>query len=78
MMWRVGQKVLGSLSRNNARDGYHWPGAGDLEKKIIELFHMGIRRGLTPHDALVVATALQNENRGSLWDPELAKRAGKH
>lgn len=77
MMWRVGQKLLGSLSGDTNEVHNPWAEGDDLESQIIKVYDMGIRRGLTASDALAVAMAFQSANSGGVWAPELAKRLKK-
>jgi hypothetical protein len=74
-MWRIGQFVLDSLFRDTDKAPFPWTKDIDLQRKLVEAYRLSIQRGLTPSDALAVATALGTVNKSSLWAPELAKRA---
>ncbi len=74
MIGRVGQVVLGSLFGDTNKLQHPANEADKLECQLVEAYYMGIRRGLTPSDALAVAAALANPDKRSLWSPELAKR----
>ncbi len=74
-MWRIGQFVLDLLFRDTDKAPFPWTKDTDLQRKLVEAYRLSIRRGLTPSDALAVATAFGAISKGSLWAPELAKRA---
>jgi hypothetical protein len=74
-MWRIGQLVLESLFRDTNEAPFPSIKDSDLQRKLIEAYRISIQRGLRPSDALAVAAALGNDNKGSLWAPDLAKRA---
>ena len=74
-MWRIGQLVLDSLFRDSNEAPSRWTKDQDLQNKLVKAYRISIRRGLPPRDALAVAAAFGKESRGSLWAPDLAKRA---
>ncbi len=74
-MWRIGQFVLDTLFRDADKAPFPWTADTNLQEKLVEAYRLSIRRGLTPSDALAVAMALGSVNKGSLWEPEVAKRA---
>ena len=74
-MWRIGQLVLKSLFRDTNKAPIPWTQDEDLQGQLVKAYRLSIQRGLTPRDALAVAAALGEVNKGSLWAPDLAKRA---
>jgi hypothetical protein len=74
-MWRICQFVLGLLFQDTDKAPFHSAKETDLQRKLVEAYRLSIRRGLTPSDALAVATALGAMKKGSLWAPDLAERA---
>ena len=74
-MWRIGQLVLESLLRDTNKAPFPWTQDTDLQRQLVKAYRLSIQRGLTPRDALAVAAALGEANKGSLWAPDLAKRA---
>jgi hypothetical protein len=74
-MWRICQFVLDSLFQDTDKAPFPWTKDTDLQGKVVEAYRLSIQRGLTPSDALAVATALGAVNKGSLWAPDLAERA---
>ncbi len=75
MVWRVGQAVLGSLFSDTDKQHFSYPQFNNLQYERVRAYDIGIRRGLTPRDALFVAAAFGNESKRSLWEPALAERA---
>ena len=75
MVWRVGQTVLGSLFSDTDKLHNASSRFDNLQYELIKAYNIGIRRGLTPRDALAVAAAFGNDSRRSLWEPALAQRA---
>ncbi len=75
MVWRIGQSVLGSLFSDTDKEHCTSPRFNNLQYERIKAYDIGIRRGLTPRDALVVAAAFGSANKRSLWEPALAERA---
>ena len=74
-MWRIGQLVLDSLFRDTNKVSFPWAKDSNLQRQLVEAYRISIQKGLTPRDALAVATALGTVNKGSLLAPALAKRA---
>jgi len=74
-MWRIGQSVLDSLFRDTNEVRFPWTKDSNLQRQLVEAYRISVQRGLTPRDALAVATALGTLNKGSLLAPDLAKRA---
>ena len=74
-MWRIAQLVLDSLFRETNDASSPWAKDSQLQRQLIKAYKIGIQRGLTPSDALAVAAAFGKVNKGSLWAPDLAKRA---
>jgi len=73
-MWRIGQLVLDSLFRETNEAPFPWTKDSNLQRQLVEAYRISIQRGLTPRDALAVATALGTVSKGSLWAPDLGKR----
>lgn len=74
-MWRISQLVLDLLFRETNEVPFPWTRDSDLQRQLVEAYRISIQRGLTPRDALAVATALGTVNKASLLAPDLAKRA---
>jgi hypothetical protein len=74
-MWRVCQFLLDFLFQDTDKSPFPWTKDTDLQKKLVEAYRLSIQRGLTPSDALAVATAVGAMKRGSLWAPDIAERA---
>ena len=74
-MWRIGQLVLDSLFRDTNKVSFPWTKESNLQGQLVEAYRISVQKGLTPRDALAVATALGTVNKGSLWAPDLAKQA---
>jgi hypothetical protein len=74
-MWRICQFVLDLLFQDTDKAPFHGIKDTDLQSKLVEAYRLSIQRGLTPSDALAVATALGAIKKGSLWAPDLAERA---
>lgn len=74
-MWRIGQFVLDSLFRETDQANFLSKKDANLQKQALEAYRISIKRGLTPRDALVVASACCKADKSSLWAPDLAKRS---
>ena len=73
-MWRFAEAMFPTLFRHTQELKPSGGKTDNLESQLMEAYNIGIRRGLTPHDALEVAAALGNANRRGYRAPGLAKR----
>jgi hypothetical protein len=67
MTWRVSRTIIDFLSRDTKKLHNLRDEPDHLQKHIIETYHIALRRGLTPSDALAVAVAYGTRKNGPLW-----------